>query len=408
MFDRLAKSLRRCLLAMALFSGGSVMSQPAPTVQLALPAPGTNLVFTTSTQSGNFYTMQTSSNLSNWTSFTPLYGSGANLSWTNAGPAKTNAEFFRAQVNPTNFVTLTNYHNWSDAIFLSNGVVEALIIPDAGRVMQFRFSTSNTGPFWENPLMYGQTSTPNNWITTGAFGGDKSWPSPQTNWGSGNWPPPSGFDGEPYTYGITNGVVTIASPVDPTFGIQVTRTIQLLFNQAVMQINTVFQRVSASTKNPVGIWTITQVSYPTAGLYVPIATNCIFAPTDYLPLTTTNLPANITTYSNMISFGPNTTNESEIGFDASSLAWIGQNWAMRIDGPRVAGVNKTNYPDSGCSSAVYTNPNSVPYCEMEFFAPMTNLPVGQSISFTTTYNLFHITTGNHYFQALAILGLPVP
>jgi hypothetical protein len=388
----------------ALLSGGALLGQPAPTVQLALPGPGTNFVFSTSAQAGNYYTMQSSSNLLNWTSLTPSYAGGTSLSWTNPVPSQPRAQFFRTQVNPTNLAVITNYHGWNNAIYLSNGLVEAFIVPNAGRVMQFRFAGTTNGPFWENPLLYGQTSTSTNWNTTGAFGGDKSWPAPQSNW-TGGWPPPTGFDGSPYTYGITNGIVTITSPIDTTYRIQVTRTIQLEFNQPVMVINTVFKRyTSASQTNNVGIWTITQVSDP-VGIYVPVPSNSIFAPTNYLQRMSV-LPPNWTSTSNLISFTRNLTAECELGFDAGSLAWLGTNWALRIDGPRIAGLNKTNYPNGGCSTSVYTNPNNVPYVELEFFAPMTNLLVLQSASFTTTYTLFNRSSTNPVVDARAILGLP--
>jgi len=400
------------LMIMALFSGGGLRSQPAPTVQLAVPTPGTNYVFTTSAQSGNYYTMLASTNLSNWTSSTPLYPNAATISWTNLIAGQPKRQFFRTQVNPTNTAVITNYHGWTNAIYLSNGLVEAFIVPPAGRVMQFRWAGTTNGPFWENSLLYGHTSTTTNWSTTGAFGGDKAWPAPQTDW-SGGWPPPSGFDGQPYTYGITNGVVTITSPVDSSYEIQVTRTIQLLFNQAVMVINTVFHRVAAASENkPVGIWVITQVSDPGAnslGIYVPVPANSIFAPTNYLERESTQvMPNNWVSTSDFIYFTRNLTSQTELGFDAGSLAWVGSNWMLRIDGPRVPGLNKTNYPNSGCSTSVYTNPDPVAYEELEFFAPLTNLVVGQSMSFSTTYNLFYRSNSSPTADACAILGLPPP
>jgi len=399
------------LVITALFSGGSLRSQPAPTVQLTVPAPGTNYVLTTSAQSGNYYTMLSSTNMSNWTSFTPAYPSGATISWTNPVPAQPKAQYFRTQVHRTNTAVITNYHSWANAIFLSNGLVEALIVPNAGRVMQFRFAGTTYGPFWENSAMYGQTSTSANWNTTGAFGGDKAWPAPQTDW-TGGWPPPTGFDGLPYTYGITNGVVTLTSPVDSGYDIQVTRTIQLLFDQAVMVINTVFSRVSsgASRSKAVGIWVITQVSDAGAnplGIYVPVPANSIFAPTNYLEREGTQImPPNWVSTSDLISFTRHLTSQCELGFDSGSLAWVSTNWMLRIDGPRVAGLNKTNYPNSGCSTTVYTNPNATPYEELEFFAPLTNLVNGQSMSFVTTYSLFNRSNANPTVDARAMLGLP--
>src|SRR5471032_2140744 len=166
-------------------------------------------------------------------------------------------------------VVPADYNGWTNAIVLGNGLVEAVIVPDAGRVMQFRFAGGTNGPFWENPKLFGKISANNNWNTTGAFGGDKSWPAPQSDW-RGGWPPPTGFDGSPYTCSITNGVVTITSPVDSAYKIQVTRTIELAAHQPVMRINTVFRRFDSATRtNPVAAWVIAQFKDP-AGIYVPV------------------------------------------------------------------------------------------------------------------------------------------
>jgi hypothetical protein len=390
---------------MAVFSGGSLMGQPTPpTVQLALPDSVTNFVFSTSAQQGYFYTMESSPDLTNWTNLTPLYGGAATVSWTNPIPAPPSTQFFRARVDPTNMAVITNYHGWTNAICLTNGLVEALIVPKAGRIMQFRFAGATNGPFWENTNMYGKTSTTTNWNTTGAFGGDKSWPSPQKNWNTGGWPPPYGFDGEPYSYGITNGVVTITSQVDSTYQIQVTRTIQLLFGQPVMQVNTVFYRVSGLYGNYLGVWTITQVSDP-VGIYVPVPSPSIFAPNDYFQQGS-GLPPNYNNVNGLISFTRDPNNQYHLGFDAGSLAWVGTNWAMRIDGPRVAGLPASSYPNSGCSTSVYTNPNPVPYVELECFGPLVNLTRYQTVAFTTTYTLYNVTEPTPDAEARLILGLP--
>jgi hypothetical protein len=387
---------------MAVFSGGSLMSQPPPpAVQIAPSNSRTNLVLTTTARPGYYYTMQSSSNLSDWTSLNSVYATGEILSWTNAISTPSGTQFFRAKADLPNTAVITTYNDWTNAILLSNGLVQAFIVPSAGRVMQFCFAGTNDGPFWVNSVMVGQTSTANNWNTTGAFGGDKAWPSPQTTWADGGWPPPTGFDGEPYTYGFTNGVVTITSPVDSSYGIQCTRTIQLLFDEPV-------HRVSSTFGNPVGIWTITQVSDP-VGIYVPVPlpSNSIFAPTNWLQRESpATMPPNFTDANGLVSFTRNTTSQCEMGFEAGSLAWVGATWSMRIDGPRVAGLTKTNYPNSGCSTSVYTNPDPVPYCELEFFSPWTNLMVGQSMAFVTTYNLFNRTESDPTAEALKILGLP--
>lgn len=300
-------------------------------------------------------------------------------------------------------VVVTNYNGWTNAIVLGNGLVEAVVVPDAGRVMQFKFVGSTNGPFWENPKLFGKTSSAVNWNTTGAFGGDKSWPAPQPDW-SGGWPPPIGFDGNPYTCGITNDIVTITGVIDSAYKIQVTRTIELVSNQPVMRIKTIFRRFdSAIRTNAVAPWVITQVSDP-EGIFVPVPSPSIFAPADYHQLGS-GLPLQFTNADGLISFTRDAVSQRHLGFDAGSLAWVGKNLSLRIDAGRVPGLSETNYPNGGCSTVVYTNPNSAPYAELEFFGPLTNLLSGQTLSFTTTYTLFNRAENDPENEGRKILGL---
>ena len=248
---------------------------------------------------------------------------------------------------------VTNYHGWSNAVLVNNGLVGAVIVPDAGRVLQFRFLGSADGPFWENSNLDGQTATPSSWNTEGGFGGDKAWPSPQSDWG---WPPPSGFDGSPNQCSIYKGAVTLTSPVDSTYQIRTTRVIELVFGQPIMRIRTLFQRVAATsrTNSPLGNWVVTQVKDP-VGIYVPVPANSIF-PQGYYEFD--SLPLQFRQTNGFISFLRDSTAGAshKLGFDANTLIWVGTNLSMRIDAPRVAGLPATGYPDSGSSTEAYTKP----------------------------------------------------
>src|SRR2546429_6615865 len=79
---------------------------------------------------------------------------------------------------PVGFLIRTNYHGWTNSILVSNGRVEAVIVPAIGRVMQFRFAGEEGGPVWGNREMDGKAPNPESqgW---GNFGGGKTWPAPQ-------------------------------------------------------------------------------------------------------------------------------------------------------------------------------------------------------------------------------------
>ena len=166
----------------------SIWAQPvAPSLQWIRPPDSNQIVLQLASQSGWYYTWQASGDLVNWNWLGALFANSERLSWTDSIASPTPSQFYRAKVSPPNSVMVTNYHGWQNTILLNNGVVEAVIVPAAGRVLQFRFLGSTNGPFWENPVMYGQNANASSWNTDGAFGGDKAWPSPQSDW---SWPPP--------------------------------------------------------------------------------------------------------------------------------------------------------------------------------------------------------------------------
>ena len=54
--------------------------------------------------------------------------------------------------------TNQSHRGWRDAVILRNGVVEAVVVPSVGRVMQFRLAGRADGPFWENEKLAGHTN----------------------------------------------------------------------------------------------------------------------------------------------------------------------------------------------------------------------------------------------------------
>lgn len=292
--------------------------------------------------------------------------------------------------------SFTNYHSWSNAVSLQNGIVEVLIVPSIGRVQQFRFVGDADGAFWEDPRMFGRG--PSGFYAN--FGGDKAWPSPQSEWG---WPPPKGFDGSTNSASLENSRVILATPVDTRYGIKTTRVIELVPGQPVMRIRTVFERTQAASKtNALGIWidcqaTVTQESR----CYVPVPATSIY-PTGF----TTNgssaytpaLPAGFTHANGLISFGPDSTNH-KLGFDGGILVLVGPALSLRMDAPRVPGAV---YPDGNASTEVYTAGSR--YFELEMMGPLTELPLGGRMEFVTTYSLFRRTESASDAEAQKVLS----
>ncbi len=311
-----------------------------------------------------------------------------------AGGVISGATVKRASVR----VTHTAYHGWSDAIVVSNGIVEVVIVPAVGRVMQFRFVGEN-GPFWENRELDGRSPDPDSkeWLN---FGGDKSWPAPQADWPKvtpRGWPPPQAFDAQPVTARVRGGTVELISPVDPHYGIRVRRLIRLDPVRPVLDVSTRYEKVTGSQVK-VAAWVITQLNDPQR-VFVPIPTRSIFQ--KGYQSQSTDLPQNLKLEDRLISLTRSSQVNTKVGTDAGTLVWIGEQCALRIDSARRP---SGEYPDQGCSAEVYTNRDPQTYVELEMLGPLKNLTTGSNLTQSSRYTLFHRTAAEPAVQAESILG----
>lgn len=297
-------------------------------------------------------------------------------------------------------VTKTNYQGWRDSYILSNGQVEAVVVPNVGRIMQFRFKDGE-GTFWENPLVYGKAPNIKSeaWGYFGA-GGDKTWPAPQSEWekitGRG-WPPPATFDSIPVTARVNRSEVTLISPIDPFYGIRLYRKITLEPEKPVMKVTTTYEKVKGKSKD-ISVWIVTQLRDPLA-VYAALPEASIF-PEGYNKQSE-DLPTNLKVDNRLLSLTRDRNKSHKIGCDASTLLWMGEKVAVRIDSPRVSGAS---YPDNNSSAEIYTNLDPKAYVELEFLSTLKTLRVGEKMDLTTTYTLIPRITENAEQEARKILG----
>lgn len=287
------------------------------------------------------------------------------------------------------------YRGWSDALVLRNGVAEAVVVPSIGRVLQFRHA-GGEDVFWENAAMAGKPMPADPWgASVGSFGGDKTWPSPQSVW---NWPPPDVFDRVPLEARVEGrDTVVLTSPVSPRFGIRTERHVTLDASAAVLRIRTTYHKAEG---DPVecGVWVITQMRHPER-VFLPIPARSRFAKgwSDEW-----KFPADqAVVQDGMVSVARNPVGSAKLGNDGGSALWVGTSDALRIDVGRVSGAK---YPDDGCSVEVYTNGDPAAYVEVETLAPLRRLAKGQSMSATNTYRLFRRTRPDPWAEARALLG----
>ena len=295
-------------------------------------------------------------------------------------------------------VTRTEYNGWKDALILSNGKVEAVIVPSIGRVMQFRF-VGEEGVFWENRDVAGKPVNPasNEWIN---FGGDKPWPAPQADWPKVTpraWPPPRGFDASVWEAKVSNNAVELISPVDPHYGIRARRYIKLDPVKPIMTISTEFEKVEGDSRK-VAVWVITQLKDPDA-VTVRVPSNSRY-PEGYNKQSK-ELPEQFSVKKGMIMLKRDPKKSTKIGNDAGLLTWIGDRYILRIESLRVANAD---YPDNGSSAEVYTNVDPLKYIELEMLGPLQVMSMGDKIERTNVYTLMRRSKKAPEAEARKIFG----
>lgn len=300
--------------------------------------------------------------------------------------------------DPVGFLIRTNYHGWDDAILLSNGRVEAVIVPAIARVMQFRFAGETDGPFWENESLYGRLPDPQstNWLN---FGGDKAWPAPQSDWKRVTpraWPAPAGFDAVPFKAEIHGWEVTLTSPVDPYYGIRTRRVIKLAIDDPVMTITTTFQKVGGQPLL-VSVWGVTQLKEAVT-VYTPLIPASRFR--EGYVLQSENPPPSLRARGGGLTLTRSPKQAHKIGTDGSTLIWMSAEVVLRIDSPRQ--ILRT-YPDEGASVEVYTSPDPLPYVELEMLGPLTKMKQSEEISRSSTYTLLRRTEADPELEARKLL-----
>lgn len=291
--------------------------------------------------------------------------------------------------------TAQSYRGWRDAIIVSNGLVEAVIVPSLGRVMQFRFVGEADGPFWENENLLGQPMPADPWKAAhGSFGGDKTWPAPQSLW---NWPPPDIFDRTAVNASVSSDhSVTLVSEASPRFGLRTIRRITLERGAPAMHIATTYEKTAGDPLN-VSVWIITQLRVPVAS-FLPVPLDSKF-PTGLAPQWPAPAGA-MQRHGDLLRFVRDPKKSYKVGNDAAAIIWVGERHVLRISTDRLAGAD---YPDGGCIAEFYANADPVPYVEHETVGPLKTLRPGDSVSATNHYVLARRSSKDPVADARALL-----
>jgi hypothetical protein len=264
-------------------------------------------------------------------------------------------------------------YGWNSALVLTNAVVEAVVVPEVGRVMQLRFVGENHGPFWVNEELRGSQPDPASAIWQN-FGGDKPWPAPQSTWAAitgAPWPPPKTFDCSPYSVRQQGGELEMISPLDSNYGVRAVRKISLDASRPVMRIATEFQKESGAPLE-IGAWVITQLR-DAERIFVPM----IRSATQSYKQITGPPPLDCIFQNNLLSLRRRVDSNVKISCDSRSMLWMNAGLALRIDG------------SENCEHVeVYTNKDPDKYVELETLGPVRRLCVGERLAITNNYTLY--------------------
>ena len=299
-------------------------------------------------------------------------------------------------------VTPIAYHGWANAVRLSNGVVEVVIVPRIGRIMAVAWAGQpQTSPIYQNPGEQGKPAPPEApfpkvWAN---FGGDKVWPSPQSDWPQHQptgWPPDPAFDTGPYVVSRVHNGVRLTGPVSPYYGIRVMRDITLRPRGAWVDIHDTFVRVrpgvGTGANLPVGIWSVCQVRGD-AAVFLPLETHHAFPGSGYTRLQSTTPLAHPLWQAaqGMLTVQWAKGVSGKVGVDdrAGWLACLyGGNQLFAVQFQRAL---HGQYPDNGCDAEVYINGDpATPYLEMELLGRLAHLRPGQSLARSLTWHLLRL------------------
>ena len=143
-----------------------------------------------------------------------------------------------------------------EPIRIANAAVELVIDPVKGRIMHYGF-IGGANMLWTSDKAIELAPKFGGWEN---WGGDKTWPWPQSAWG---WPPP--VPQTPWDC-VKNkdGSVEMTSPLLPKYGVRMIRRVELAKKGTAVTITSRFEGEAGVSGAPIAMWAITQV--PTTDL----------------------------------------------------------------------------------------------------------------------------------------------
>ena len=274
------------------------------------------------------------------------------------------------------------YHGWTNSLRLSNRSAEIVIVPRIGRIMRFA-PIGGPNVLWENPQLLGSSLPPasqqTDWLN---FGGDKLWPAPQSRWG---WPPDPYLDGSPWSARVRgDDSVEMLSPISPSTKLQFRRRVVLHEHDASVTIrNELINRGEDAVEW--SVWEVAQVADPDWA-DMRVGKPSIFR--DGFRIFPDNpAPADsVVLMGERVRARRHAGSPYKIGADPLRTELRAQvsGWLFTVTGPN---RGRDQYPDEGCSVEIFSNPDPLPYMELEALSPVVRLSPRGQVALTTRWTL---------------------
>ena len=283
-------------------------------------------------------------------------------------------------------IAKTTYQN-RPAYKLTNGAVDAIVVPAIGRVMSFG-KVGGPNLLWNNdPAQLSGDGWKN-------YGGDKMWLSPQSDWklfhGADNWPPEAVFDGDAWKPDVlSGGKLQLTSGLSKT-GIRATRTLYFDDNGEFVIEQTARKESGAPLK--AGLWSITQV-VPGQAVFFAVDPDTQYKE-GFFRFGNNHSQSATRIKPNLIRVGPKATGSgSKMGFDTkiSALAAVKDGLALVQKSARPDGQYPDGADQAGFPTELYINGDPKTYYqELEILGPLQEFYVGTSWSHTVRWSLHEL------------------
>jgi len=288
------------------------------------------------------------------------------------------------------------FNGW-EAYRLTDGRVEAVVVPAIGRVMHYGL-IGGQNFLWNNSRKTFKDKEWKNW------GGDKTWPAPQSAWPTmvgQNWPPDAAWDSGPYEAEVlTGGDLRLTSPVSSGLGARVVREFRFDANGEFVIAQTVEKLRGAPFS--LSIWSVTQVAPPDA-IFLPLNPDSPYKNNYYWITAPKDNPV-VHVSPTLLQMRPTLQGAYKIGVDSplASIASVkdGTAFVQRANRPE-----KASYPDgalgSGFPVELYnTGRASEDYIELELLSPLLAFNNGSKWQHTVRWSAHKLSSNDVNSPAL--------